>query len=430
MRVGLVRNVRLSAVALLALGLAGCDDNPLEFEDGVAAMITTNPSSMTIVAGSTTLLESRTIDEGSRPTREEITTTVDASCGPGTVSIAVAATYEPSVDAPGKFDVTGGTTLGTTCITLEGGGVTASVDVAVVGASLAMAGPAQIIFETTGQVTATLLGANAEVLSPFESTTDLVWTTSASAIMTVDGTGLVTAAGVGSADIIGTWTDPTGSGVVVVGSISIEVPPLPIPVISAVTPATGDLGQVITVTGVDIFSVTNVFIDGAETPFTATVVSPTELTFLMPANLALGAHDIAVGTTGGFAFSNAISYTSTAGFTNGSTEPANDDFTTPTPVALPFVLNDGVDAVDAEDFWLITVASTVTLDLILAWDDVADDLDFAVIDAGFTAFECTGGATLANPEVISDCELDAGDHLIRVQWFGGGGPAVYSLGVK
>lgn len=219
MRVGLVRNVALGMVALVGLGLAGCDDNPTDFESDETVKITTNPSVMTVPAGVTALLASRTENAGNEPTWEEITASVDGSCGSGAISVDVAADFEPTLQPPGQFDVTGGTTMGETCIQLSGGGANATVEVAVVGDSLEITGAPEFLdLNSSVDLGAVLLSADGTPVSPFDDATDVVWSSDDEDVLTVDAAGLVTAVGVGAATITATWS---GFGVSVSSSVTI-----------------------------------------------------------------------------------------------------------------------------------------------------------------------------------------------------------------
>lgn len=220
MRVGLVRNVALSMVALVGLGLAGCDDNPTDFETDETVRIFANPTVMTVPAGVTTLLSSRTENAGNEPTWEEISPSVDGSCGSGAVTVDVAASYEPTLQPPGQFDVTGGTTMGATCIQLSGGGASATVEVTVVGDSLEITGAPEFLdLNSSVDLGAVLLSADGTPVSPFSDATDIVWSSSDESIMTVDADGVVTAVGIGGAVITATWS---GFGVSVSADVSIS----------------------------------------------------------------------------------------------------------------------------------------------------------------------------------------------------------------
>jgi hypothetical protein len=211
MRVGLVRNVALGLVALVGLGLVGCDDNPTDFDNADTVGITTNPSKIILPAGLTTLLQSRTVNEGNEPTWEEITATVDGSCGGAAITVDVASSYEPSIQPPGQFDVTAGNTIGQTCIALAGGGANATVEVAVVGDSMIIVDPPagdSIDLFDSADLSAVLLSDAGDPVSPFDAEADLAWSSDDEAVMTVDeASGVVTSTGVGAATITALWTE-------------------------------------------------------------------------------------------------------------------------------------------------------------------------------------------------------------------------------
>ena len=220
MRVGLVRNVALGMVALVGLGLAGCDDNPTDFETDETVSIFANPTVMTVPAGVTTLLSSRTENAGNEPTWEEITASVDGSCGSGAITVDVADSYEPTLQPPGQFDVTGGNTWGESCIQLSGGGQSVTIEVMVVADSLAITGaPDTLNLNQTAQLTAALLSSDATGVTPFDQTTDLVWSSDDPDVISVDQSGLITSNGPGTATITAVWTE---FGV----SVSASTPPI------------------------------------------------------------------------------------------------------------------------------------------------------------------------------------------------------------
>lgn len=221
MRVGLVRNAALGMVALVGLGLAGCDDTPTDFESDETVAISANPSVMVLPAGITATLQSRTENQGRQPTWEEVSASVDGSCGPGAVSVDVAADFEPSIQPPGVFDVTGGTTLGETCIQLSGGGANATVEVTVVGDSLAITGAQDTLnLNESLDLGAELLADDGTAVGPFDDVADIVWTSDNEDVLTVDQNGVVTAVGVGGALITATWSD---FGVTRTASVAIAV---------------------------------------------------------------------------------------------------------------------------------------------------------------------------------------------------------------
>lgn len=415
MRVGLVRNVALGMVALVGLGLAGCDDNPTDFEPDETVRIFANPTVMTVPAGVTTLLTSRTENAGNEPTWEEITATVDGSCGSGQLSVAVAESFEPALEPSGKFDVTGGTTWGESCIELSGGGASATVEVNVVADSLEITGaPASgelNIFESV-QLSANLLSDDGSAVGPFDPTTDLVWSTDTPEedppVFTVDGTGLVTAVGPGSATITATWTE-LGVSVSASTLITVVVPP---PALTSTDVASAEVGEVVTITGSGMVEgVHAVFADGIEVGelLEPTIVDPTTATFRMPGG-ATGPVEITVGVVG--EVSNALSVDRL-----DSSEPANDDPLTAPLVALPVDLYGFADAADANDFFTFTLAAETTFDLFLDWDSGAD-MDVIIWDDATLTNPVCFAASTAHPEE-EECTLAAGTYILHINDYDG-----------
>jgi hypothetical protein len=416
MRVGLVRNVGLSAVALLALGLAGCDDNPLDVIDGSAVAITANPSSMIVPVGVTTLLQSRTVDQGSRPTWDDVTAALDATCGPATAIIEVAASYEPDVQPPGVFDVTGGLTVGSTCITLSGGGVTASVDVIVVGDDLVIVGdPGTIPVFGTFQFTTDGFG-DGSLISGLDPA-DVSWSSDNEAVLSLDADGLATGNAAGTAVVTATWTL---GGVVVNSSNSVSVDvAVPAPVLTSTDVAAAEMAELVTITGTGFLVGPHfIYVDGTQVPaaYEPTIVDATTATFLMPQGPG-GDVEVTVGSEiapplGGF--SNGLLVTRTT----DDNEPGNDDPSTagalpPLPVSLVGRLGFG----DIDDFFLWSPAAGVTVDLGLAWTGASGDLDLLFTDAAFTAyFGVFGCATGAVPEACQGT-FPADDYAVWVTDF-------------
>ncbi len=534
MRVGLVRSVALGMVALVGFGFAACDDSPTDIDRDETVDITTNPSTMALPAGITTLLRSRTVNAGDEPTWEEITATVDGSCGGGAVTVTTAASYEPSIQPPGQFDVMAGTTIGPTCIVLSGGGVTDTVDVRVVGDSLAItdtpASGTVNLFESA-DLSATLLSDAADPVGPFDPNADLTWASDNTAVMTVDAaTGVVSAIGVGSAAITATWTDESGAevsasvglatnaptlntiapgtippdsllidttvdldaelidptdppatfgpfdqatdvtwttvnadgeavqdnGVVAVDAATGEVTAVgpgtaavtatwdesvvvddegavvnvpvtgsatfditvPPPVITTVTPTSGNFGDLITVTGTGFNDVMTVFVD--ESPIhpqyepTVATGDPT-VTFHVPYTDGTdGDLVVQVGTSGQLS----DPFTITREITDTTGEPDNDNPATPTPVALPVDLFGTVDNADLNDFFIISLPAETTLEFRLDWEGPSGDLDLIQDDEGLPFnFPCGFPTASADHPETGTCTLPAGDYIMWVNSF-------------
>lgn len=417
MRVGLVRNVALGLVALVGLGLVGCDDKPTDFGSSDTVRITTNPSAMTVPAGVTALLQSRTENEGAEPTWEEISASVDGSCGSGAITVAEAATYEPSIQPPGQFDVTGGTTWGATCVQLSGGGADATVDVMVVADSLELTGtPAndQLVVFQQVQLGANLLANDGSAVGPFDATTDLTWSSDDEAVLTVDDTGLVTAEGAGSATITATWTE---FGVDVSAETTITVV-VPAPVLTSTDVASASAGEVVTVTGTGLIPGAHIIsVDGFAVIdlLEPMVVDATTATFRMPPG-ANGDVDITIGVAG--EESDPIAVTRT-----GDTEPANDDFSVGAPPAIgvPIDLWGSLSGADLDDYFEFTLAAPTTIHFFMEWEGSSGDFDLLQDLAGRPfAFPCGFPTATGNVPEEGDCTLPPGTYLLWVDSYDGG----------
>lgn len=426
MRVGLVRSVALGMVALV--GFAGCDDNPTDFDTSDTTAITTNPSAMTVNAQETALIDSRTINAGDEPTWEEISASVDGSCGHSDISVAVAETYEPSIQPPGQFDVTAGTTLGESCVQLTGGGASATVEVTVVPDSLNITNvPEEVVVFNTVQLGGTLLGDAGGTVGPFDFAADVTWASDDSTVAVVDETGLLTANGGGSATITATWT---GSGVsrVYEFPVTVLVPP---PALTSTDAASYEYGGLVTVTGTGLIPAPDaetptphlIFVNGiaVSEALEPTIVDATTATFRMPGAPSPGTVDIQVGVAGNL--SNAVQ----ADRIVESDEDANDATATAPMVTFPVdrwgYAESGAFA-DIE-FYEFTLAAETTLSLFLDWDSDAD-LDLYVTDAAFAFALCGFAAATANHPEEGECTLAPGTYWLAVASYDGS-PATWHM---
>jgi hypothetical protein len=234
MRVGFVRKAGLGAVLIAAAALGACNDDPVSWDPNDTTDMFVNPTVMTVPAGREAKLTSRAVNPGNEPTFAAVSWAIDptAGCvdsgvGVGTVTV----TEDPDalpIQPPGLFVVTGGTTLGQTCITLTAGGDPEVVKVTVVGDDVALVCPSTVRSGDAGTITATLLSSEGEAVGPFDQNTDIVWATDDSTVVNVDQAGNWVATTNGSAEISASWVGTTGTGsdglgVTLVGSCVIEV---------------------------------------------------------------------------------------------------------------------------------------------------------------------------------------------------------------
>ncbi|MDT8435838.1 MAG: hypothetical protein RRA92_03690 [Gemmatimonadota bacterium] len=532
MRVGFVRNVGLACLAVAALGLTACNDDPISEDPDQTSRISTNPSEMVIPAGRSGQLAARALNETGEPTFAEF---ADPVVTPQCVTLQPDPAAAVPIQPPGLFLVTAGNTLGTCTIELSSGGLSATVDAIVVADGVELTCPEQVRSSDTGTLTARLTSSTGETVTPFDQATDLEWATDDADVLAVDDAGGFEATLAGAATITGTWTGTEATGtagrvtreatctVAVVADVpasasfliddaavtdlgvvdqtnpvvaseftvavfdaagnfntvpdeitgisvssadpgiatatatrallgeevalTVEVTPvsggtttisgtvqtsegaLPfsatvrvvgIATIDAAGPASGLVGEIVTLDLTGLEDVHEVFIDGTQLD-DIFVESRTanQIVFWMPF-VGVGTHEIAVGREG--ALSDPFEFDLTS---SGSADsPAFLDPGTAPLTALPLKKVAFQDADQVDHFYLIELAADATIVIDLDWDTGAD-LDILVTDAGVTAFECTDGATSAQPEQ-STCELTAGQHQIWINDFDEA-PATYVL---
>ena len=217
MRPGLVRNVGLGISAVALVWLAACDDNPLSFDVKEGTGIFVNPSEMVVPAGRTGKLESRTVNPANQSTFQEIAWAIDPTCGSGAITVTddpdEAELIEAGIKPPGAFAVTGGSTLGQSCVVLTSGSLATQVDVTVVAEAIEFtSGPDTLRAGETGLMTAQLVDAAGSAVSPYDPA-DAGWTSDNEAAADfTDDVGNFSTAEAGTAVLTVTWVGTESNG--------------------------------------------------------------------------------------------------------------------------------------------------------------------------------------------------------------------------
>ena len=190
MRVGFVRNVGLAMLGLAVAVTAACNDDPLSDVDKDAVFdIQANPTVMTVTAGTPALLQSRAVNEVGEPTYSAVDFVVNPAC----VTVEPDTITDTVLYPPGRFYVTGGSTVGGCTITLSSAGVTRDVTVnKMAGAIIIVDAPDTINFGQSVTLDARLV-TTAEPpseMGPFANS-DATWSSSDPGILSVDANGVV-----------------------------------------------------------------------------------------------------------------------------------------------------------------------------------------------------------------------------------------------
>jgi hypothetical protein len=219
MRVGFVRKAGLGAVLIAAAALGACNDDPISWDANDTADIFVNPTVMVVPAGRESKLASRAVNPGNEPTFAEVSWAIDptAGCVDSGVNVgSVTVTEDPDrlpIQPPGLFVVTGGTTIGQTCILLTSGSLDPeTVKVTVVGDDVALVCPSTVRGGDTGTLTAALVSSDGEPVGPFDQNSDILWETDDSTVVNVDQSGNWVATTSGAAEITATWSGTAETG--------------------------------------------------------------------------------------------------------------------------------------------------------------------------------------------------------------------------
>lgn len=117
----------LGVIAVLTV-FAGCQKDPLSDLDGTPTQITTNFTLLQIPQGATDTLLASVLDGRATPLLVPITF---AACSGGAVSVVVDTSFHP-VPATSAQALVTGVSVGSSCVTIRGGGLEDTVDVTVV----------------------------------------------------------------------------------------------------------------------------------------------------------------------------------------------------------------------------------------------------------------------------------------------------------
>jgi hypothetical protein len=204
--------------------LAACDNNPLSFDVKEGTEIFVNPSEMVVPAGRTGKLESRTVNPANQSTFQEIAWAIDPTCGSGAITVTddpdEAELIEAGIKPPGAFAVTGGSTLGQSCVVLTSGSLTTQVDVTVVGEAIVIiSAPDTLRAGETGTVVAGLVDAAGGSVGPYDPA-DAGWTSEASDVADfTDDVGNFATSASGTAVLRVTWVGTESNGTNVDGVV-------------------------------------------------------------------------------------------------------------------------------------------------------------------------------------------------------------------
>lgn len=411
----IVRVLRRASAGLAVVALvAACDNNPLAENRDVGAWFDLNPSNVAVNAGGTVRVNAIVRNQFGAATNAAVTgTPCDARIS------AVADTGRTAFEFPERFVITGNT-LGTTCLVVSGGGLTDTITVRVVPASIRATGADTVsVFLGSGetiQAGVEFRNIAGAAVTGF-SMSDVTWQSLTPAQVSVDPvTGAITGQAPGLARVIARL-DPR-FGVTRVDTLTFRVQAGAFAgnvALSAVGPATGSI-QVATFTQgaipFDADTQVQLVVNGVTVQTFTLVTTGTSRQVVLPFGLPAGPLRYNVINIG----PNQIAQTGTINLPNGTPaadtqEPDNTIANTPKVMAVGQTFFGSVSGSDVRDFIRIDIATAGTYTFTLDWND-ASDHDLYIRNTANTA-TLLARETLANPETGS-VALQPGTYWVRI----------------
>lgn len=418
----IVRVLRRASAGLAVVALvAACDNNPLAENRDVGAWFDLNPSNVAVNAGGTVRVNAIVRNQYGAATNAAVTgTPCDARIS------AVADTGRTAFEFPERFVITGHT-LGTTCLVVSGGGLTDTITVRVVPATIRATGADTVsVFLGSGetiQAGVEFRNTAGAAVTGF-SMSDVSWQSLTPAQVSVDPvTGEITGQAPGIGRVIARL-DPR-FGVTRVDTLTFRVQAGAFAgnvALSTTGPATGSI-QVATFTQgaipFDADTEVQLMVDGQVVRTINLVTTGTTRQVVLPFGLPAGPLRYNVVNIG----PNQIAQTGTINLPNGT--PAADTQEPdahPNPdqvfTATPKVATVGqrfwgtVSGPDEVDWVRIAINEAGNYRFSMGWNDGSDH-DFYVFSAAGAQLLTLEGGVSANPETGTLNNLQPGTYYLR-----------------
>jgi hypothetical protein len=429
----IVRVLRRASAGLAVVALVtACDNNPLADNRDRGEWFDLNPSNVAVNAGGTVLVTAIVRNQFGAATNAPVTATpCDAKVS------AVRDTTRSAFEFPERFVVTGASSLGTSCLVVSGGGLTDTIRVRVVPASIRASG-ADTLTQLVGS------GETVQAQVEFRNTagapatgftlSDVTFTSLTPAQAVVDASGQISGQAPGIGRVVvrlhsqyGVTRVDTLVFRVQAGAFGGTV------ALSTLGPATGSV-QVATFTQGSISFQDNTAVqlevDGAVVQTFNLITSGTTRQVVLPFGLPPGPVRYNVVN-----LPNNVAQTGTI---NHAMPEADTQEPDETIAVSPKVMSPGqtffgsVSGGDGIDFIRVNITEAGNYTFTLGWND-ASDHDFQVRAANGTTV-LLRRETLANPEVGTLNDLQPGTYWVRVEVYdfapNGGRASTYRLTVE
>jgi hypothetical protein len=402
---------KLAVVALLSTAVVACDDNPLAEGRDKAAYFRLNPSNVAVNAGGTVKVDAIVVNQYGAATNQSVTATpCDAKI------TAVADTGRSVYEYPERFVITG-STLGVSCLVVSAGGVTDTVRVRVVPASIRVTGldtlgsgetqPATVVFRNVAGNPVTGMTA-----------ADLIVTSLTTAQAVIDGMA-VTGRAPGVAQIVARLDPKYGVTRVDTARVVVRAGAFSGTVTQGTTgAATGSIATVQFTEGniaFDTDTQVRLLRNGEEIRTHTVPGTPaTARRFVLPFGLPAGTINYEVVNIGPNQVASVGSFNLPSGTPAADQqEPDEVRVSTPKSMAPGQVFYGSISGTDTRDWVRLTVTEAGSYRVSMGWNDGSDHDLYVHSDAGATLLSLEGAAAV-NPET-GLITLQPGTYYLRAE---------------
>ena len=200
----------------VVMGVAACDDNPLDEGRDTGAYIDVNPVNAVVAAGDTTPVIARVMSRYGTPTNDAVTAEPCDS--------KITAIVDPNRSAfevPETFLVIG-QTLGSSCMVVRGGGLVDTAAIRVVPATIEVTGDTLVLSGAQATFVPRFLNALGQPATGLDLRA-VTFTTGSSAIAVIDSLGVLSARAPGTTPVVITLRPTSAQGVARVDTLMIRV---------------------------------------------------------------------------------------------------------------------------------------------------------------------------------------------------------------
>ncbi|NJD10571.1 MAG: hypothetical protein FIB01_09105 [Gemmatimonadetes bacterium] len=387
--------------ALVAVTMTACNEDPLSEDRDKAVFFQLNPSVVVVNAGSTARVAAVIVNKYGGSTLSAVTAEPCDS-----KITAVKDTARTEYQPPERFVITAANALGSSCLIVKSEGVTDTITVRVVPASIALVADTAVGSGADMSVTVRFLTATGATATGM-SVSDVTLSVTPSTAGVIDATGKFTGQAPGTATVTGVLKASLGATRSATATVKIKEGPFT----GTVAQSAGRGGQILTFTAgaVKFDADTKLVITGTVDSVTFLEKDSAKIIAAVPFGKAAGtALKYTISNLGPNQLGVGGTFTTTTANLDDTWGNNTDPFTAPVvPVGVPFVGTLGDTG--SEEYFTVNVTTAGTYRLQVDWSN-GSDIDVYLTNAAYTS-NLIARETSANPEV-GTANLSPGTYII------------------